>query len=66
LFLAQLVEVKSLGGTNFIRPERVIAIQTTASGATVVVLEGGTTVNSSEPPKVIAERLEIALLAKQA
>ena len=60
--MAQLVEVKSLGGTNFVRPERVIAVQTSSTGATVIVMEGGVVVNSSEPTKVVAARLEAALL----
>ena len=55
-----LVEVKSLGGTNFVRPEKVIAVQTSASGNTVIVMEGGATVNSSESTKVIATRLAAA------
>jgi hypothetical protein len=54
------VEVKSLGGTNFVRPEKVIAVQTSASGNTVIVMEGGATVNSSESTKVIATRLAAA------
>jgi hypothetical protein len=60
--LAQLVEIKSLGGVNFVRPDRVIAVQTSSTGATVIVMEGGITVNSSEPTKVVAARLEAALL----
>jgi hypothetical protein len=59
--LAKLVEMKSLGGTNFVRPDRVNAVQTTPTGSTVVVLEGGTIVNSSESTKVVAARLETAL-----
>ena len=39
--MSPLVEVKSLGGTNFVRADRVIAIQTTAQGTTVIVMEGG-------------------------
>lgn len=59
--MTMLVEIKSLGGTNFVRPERVIAIQTTPTGTTVVVMDGGTLVNSSESTKVIAARLEAAV-----
>jgi len=55
-----LVEVKSMGGTNFVRPDRVVAVQTTPTGGTVIVMEGGTMVNSSETTKVIAARLEAA------
>jgi hypothetical protein len=59
------MEVKSLGGANFVRPDRVIAIQTTASGQTVIVMEGGTIVNSSEPTRVVAERLKRLLLPEE-
>ena len=55
--MTSLVEVKSLGGTNYVRSDRVIAIQTSPTGTAVIVMEGGTTVNSSEMPKIIAERL---------
>ena len=58
--MTSLVEVKSLGGTNFIRPDRVIAIQTTPTGTTVIMMEGGAMVNSSEPTKIIAARLDAA------
>jgi hypothetical protein len=61
--MATLLEVKSLGGTNFVRPDRVIAVQTTPTGTTVIVMEGGTIVNSSEATKVIAARLEEAVKA---
>lgn len=58
--MTALVEVKSMGGTNFVRPDRVVAVQTTPTGGTVIVMEGGTMVNSSETTKVIAARLEAA------
>lgn len=58
--LAKLIEVKSLGGTNFVRPDRVIAIQTSPTGTTVIVMEGGAVVNSSETTLVIAARLRAA------
>jgi hypothetical protein len=55
-----LVEVKSLGGTNFVRPDRVIAIQSSPTGASLIVMEGGTTVHSSESTRAIAARIEAA------
>ena len=55
----KLVEVKSMGGTNFVRADMVVALQTT-NGATVIVMEGGATVHSSELPKAIAARIEMA------
>ena len=58
--MAALIEVKSLGGTNFVRPDRVIAVQTSATGTTVLVLEGGTQVNSSETTLAVAARLRAA------
>jgi hypothetical protein len=55
-----LVEVKSLGGTNFIRPDRVIAIQSSPTGTSLIVMEGGATVHSSESTRAIAARIEAA------
>ena len=55
----KLVEVKSMGGTNYVRADMVVALQTT-NGATVIVMEGGATVHSSELPKAIAARIEAA------
>jgi hypothetical protein len=60
LTVPALVEIKSLGGSNFIRADRVIAVQTSPTGTTVVVMEGGTVVHSSEAPKAIAARLDAA------
>lgn len=57
----RLIEVKSLGGTNFIRAEKVIAIQTSPTGASIIVLENGATIQSSEASKEIAARIETAL-----
>ncbi|WP_261401837.1 hypothetical protein [Chenggangzhangella methanolivorans] len=58
--LAKLIEVKSLGGTNFVRPDRVIAVQTSPTGSTVIVMEGGAVVNSSETTLAVAARLRAA------
>ena len=63
--MSSLVEVKSLGGTNFVRADRVIAIQTTAQGTTVIVMEGGATINSSEPTKILAARVDAAMRGLQ-
>ncbi len=57
----RLIEVKCLGGTNYVRAELVMAIQTSATGNSVIVMEGGTTVQSSEMSKDIAARIEAAL-----
>ena len=53
-----MFEVKSLGGVNFVRADRILALQTSATGQTVVVLEGGINVQSSEAPGAIAARLK--------
>jgi len=45
---------------NFVRPDRVIAIQTSPTGATVIVMEGGAVVNSSETTLAVAARLRAA------
>lgn len=58
--MAALVEVKSLGGVNFVRPDRVIAVQTSPTGSTVLIMEGGMQVNSSETTAVVAARLRAA------
>ena len=63
--MSSLVEIKSLGGTNFVRADRVIAIQTTAQGTTVIVMEGGATINSSEPTKILAARIDAAVRGLQ-
>lgn len=60
--MAALIEVKSLGGINFVRPDRVIAVQTSATGSTVIVMEGGAQVNSSETTTAVATRLRAAEL----
>lgn len=57
----RLFEVKSLGGANFVRPDRVIAIQTSPTGSCVIVMEGGATVQSSEKPAEVALRMQSAL-----
>jgi len=64
--VSPLVEVKSLGGTNFVRADRVIAIQTTAQGTTVIVMEGGGSINSSEATKILAARIDAAMRGLQA
>lgn len=61
----RLIEVKSLAGTNFLRPERVVALQTSPTGTCVIVLDNGATVQSSESTRDIAVRIEAALDARQ-
>lgn len=61
--MAKLMEVRSLGGVNFVRPDRVIALQLSATGATVIVMEGGAVVNSSESTAAIAARLAESALS---
>jgi hypothetical protein len=63
--VTRFVEVKSLGGTNFVRPDRVVVVQTSPTGTSTIVMEGGTVVNSSEATAVIAARLEAALRADE-
>ncbi len=59
-----LLEIKSLGGTNFIRPNAIVALQTTAGGGCTVVLENGSVIPSSEKPAEIALRIEAAMASK--
>ncbi len=56
-----LLEVKSLGGTNFIRPNIVVALQTNSAGGCSIILENGATIPSSEKPAEIALRVEAAM-----
>jgi hypothetical protein len=60
----KMFSVKSLGGENFVRADRVLALQTNVTGQTVLVMEGGVTVQSSEKPGAIAARLDELLAAK--
>ena len=62
--LMRMIEVKSLAGTNFLRPERVIALQTSPTGTCVIVLDNGATVQSSETTKDVAAKIEAALAAQ--
>jgi len=55
-----MVAVKALGGTNYVRAEAVIAVQSTPTGGSVVVMSGGIMVQSSEVSKDVAERIEAA------
>jgi len=55
-----LVRVKCETGWNFIRPDCVIALQTSQRGATIIVMEGGVSISSTEVPTVIARRLAAA------
>ncbi len=57
----QLVEVKSLGGVNFVRAAHVIADQQVESTKCQIVMLGGTIVNCAESARDIAARLEAAL-----
>ncbi len=56
-----MVAVKALGGTNYVRAEDVMAVQTTPTGGAIVVMKGGVTVQSSEPAKDVSGRIEDAL-----
>jgi hypothetical protein len=58
-----MVAIKALGGTNYVRAENVIAVQSTPTGGSIVVMEGGVMVQSSELSKDVAERLASALLS---
>ena len=53
----KLLEVKALGGINYVRADKVIALQTTPTGNTIILMEGGATLQSSETPAAIAKLL---------
>jgi hypothetical protein len=58
--MTDLIRVKCMAGWNFVRPDRVIALQTSQTGATLIMMEGGASINSTEFPTVIADRLAAA------
>lgn len=53
-----LVAVKTLNGFNYVRIDYVIAVQTSATGGSTLVMTTGTLINSTEPSKDIAARIE--------
>lgn len=55
--MLKMFEVRSLGGVNFIRLDKILALQTSPTGQTVVMLEGGVAIQSSEKPSDIAGRI---------
>lgn len=58
--MAGLVGVKSQSGTNFVRPEKVVAVQASPTGGTVVILEGGAQIMSIETTTAVAGRIKAA------
>jgi hypothetical protein len=58
--MTDLVRVKCLAGWNFVRPDRVIALQTSQTGAALILMEGGISISSTELTTVIARRLAAA------
>jgi hypothetical protein len=58
--LAKLIEVKSLGGTNFVRPDRGHRRAGLGDRRDRLVMERGAVVNSSETTLVVAARLRAA------
>jgi len=55
------VILKSLGGQNYILPDRVIAVTSTEPMKCMVVLEGGVQIAVSEPAKDAMEKIQKAL-----
>jgi hypothetical protein len=56
-----MVAIKALGGTNYVLAEHVVAVQCTPTGGSLVIMNGGVTVQSSELSKDVAERVAAAL-----
>jgi hypothetical protein len=56
------VILKSLGGQNYLDPERVIAVTSTEPAKCVVVMEGGVMIPVSEPAKDVVARIQDALV----
>jgi hypothetical protein len=55
------IEVKSLGGINYIRASSVIAVQYVEPKKCTVVMGTGATVQCTEAAKDIADRIEAAV-----
>lgn len=58
--MAGLIGVKTQSGMSFVRPDRVIAVQVSPTGGTIVVLEGGAQIHSMESSTAIAGRVKAA------
>ncbi|HEV3045113.1 MAG TPA: hypothetical protein VGY52_14720 [Roseiarcus sp.] len=59
------VQLKALGGINYVRADQVVAVSSTEPTKCTVALAGGATVPCAEPAKDVVERLEAAVRAKQ-
>jgi len=59
------IEVKTLAGTNYVRPDMVVAVQTTATGTSIIAMVGGAQVQSSENAKALADKIAQALAAPE-
>lgn len=60
------IEVKSLGGTNYLRAADVVAVQYVEPRKSTVVLGTGAVIQCVEAAKDIAERVEAAVAATAA
>jgi hypothetical protein len=56
--------LKSLGGQNYVLPDRVIAVTSTDPTKCQVIMEGGVVVSVSEPAKDAMEKIQAALEGK--
>lgn len=61
------VEVKALGGSNFIRADMVVAVsQNDPRKCSIVVQGGGNSIPCAEPARDVIDRLEAALRGDRA
>lgn len=57
--------LKSLGGQNYVQPDRVLAVTSTDPTKCQVVMEGGVMIAVSEPAKDAMEKIQAALEGKR-
>lgn len=61
-----LVEIKALSGAAFVRAEHVLAITQTEPTKCNILMVGGTLVSCIEPVRVVADRIEAAIMGESA
>jgi hypothetical protein len=63
--MIQLVALKALAGSNYVRVDQVIAVSATDPTKCIVIMTGGVTIPCSEPAKDVIAKLEAASSGRQ-
>ena len=58
------IEIRSMGGVNYIRASEVIAVQFSDPQRCSIMMAGGISISCTEPASEIAARVEAALAGK--